>query len=733
MKLRKLSTIIVLITILAGLVTAAPNADMETYLIGFEPGHGVDVADQVRQHGGDIAHEYAFNVIAIDLPADADRAVAALENRPDVRYVEADGMMYAHGQAATVAPGTLATAGTTDQTTPWGVDRIGADAAHDTDTGSGVGIAVLDTGIDPEHETLEVAGGKAFVNCRPGGWCAERWDDDHGHGTHVAGTAAAQDNGIGVLGTAPDASLYAVKVLDRDGGGTWSNVAAGIEWAADENIEVISMSLGGGHSNTVQDAVEYAYGEGSLLVASAGNDYGDDVNYPAAYSEVIAVSATDENDDIAEFSSLGEAVELTAPGVSILSTLPNDDYGSASGTSMSAPHVSGVAALAWSQLGDADNVEVRAHLQDTAEDIGLSDTEQGYGLVDALAAVDVEETTGALEGTVTDEAGNALEGATVELNGEEATTDANGFYRFDEVATGDYDVTASRDGYTSETHTVTIDEDETTTQTFTLTQLYTVNGTVTDADSDDAIADAAVTIDGTDHATTTDVNGEYTIDGVENGTYDLTVSKDGYYAEEQSVVVEEDVTVDVALNAIPTYTVSGTVTDGENNPIEGATVTNEETGETVTTDENGDYSFTDVEEGTYTLTASAEGYVSASQKVSVTEDVTNADFQLAEVEESAPVIDTFDVDNNSNPQWARADVQWAVSDDGGNLAEVRLDVYDSNGNHVDSEVWDVSGGDTSGEYEFRERNGHGDYTFVLTVTDENENETEQAESVTLER
>ena len=302
------------------------------------------------------------------------RAAEELRQRDDVRYVEHDIPVQATGQ-----------------TVPWGVDRTDADRAHDAgETGSGAAVAVLDTGIDPTHETVgpNVGIGRAETRCT--GDCEADWDDDHGHGTHVAGTVGAADNGVGVVGTATDTTLHPVKVLADDGSGWSSDVAAGIEWAADNGCDVINMSLGGfGDLSSLEEACRYAYDRGVLLVASAGNDgpCTDCVGYPAAYDTVVAVSATDENDDLADFSSTGPEVDLAAPGVRVYSSVPGDAYEYWNGTSMAAPHVAGAGAHLLAN--GYSNADARRRLADTAEDIGLSSSEQGDGLVDVSAALDV--------------------------------------------------------------------------------------------------------------------------------------------------------------------------------------------------------------------------------------------------------------------------------------------------------------------------------------------------------
>ncbi|WP_254543190.1 S8 family peptidase [Halomarina pelagica] len=323
----------------------------------------------------------------------SDRAVEELRRRRDVRYVEADGTMRAIGDR----PGANAPpweggggSSTAAETLPYGIDRVDAEVAHANGyTGAGADVAVIDTGIDSDHPDLaaNLGEGRAFVKCR-GGSCNVPWDDDNGHGTHCAGTADAIDNEEGVVGVSTEATLHAVKVLDRRGSGSFSDVAAGIEYTADQGWDVASMSLGASSgSQTVEDACTYAYGKGVLLVAAAGNSgpCTDCVGYPAAYPEVIAVSATDSTDALASFSSTGPEVELAAPGADVLSTVPGGGYDTLSGTSMACPHVAGAGGQLMAR-GYA-NAEARDRLAATAEDVGLSENEQGNGLLDVAAAL----------------------------------------------------------------------------------------------------------------------------------------------------------------------------------------------------------------------------------------------------------------------------------------------------------------------------------------------------------
>jgi len=221
--------------------------------------------------------------------------------------------------------------------------------------------------------------------------------DDYGHGTHVAGTVAAEDNGEGVVGVAPEAELYALKVLNSNGSGSFSDVIAALQWCVDNGIQVTNNSYGssGDPGETLEIAFDNAYYDyGIIHVAAAGNSgnppgTGDNVGYPAAYESVIAVAATDQNDERAQSSSTGPDLELSAPGVAIKSTLLGGGYGEKSGTSMASPHVAGTAALAWAVDPTYSNSAVRTQLQNTADDLGATggDSEYGYGLVNAAKAV----------------------------------------------------------------------------------------------------------------------------------------------------------------------------------------------------------------------------------------------------------------------------------------------------------------------------------------------------------
>ncbi len=271
-------------------------------------------------------------------------------------------------------------------TIPWGVYRVQATDAHYYGyKGNNIKVAVLDTGIDGWHYDLYVRGGYSVFNDSP-------YYDEHGHGTHVAGTIAALENSYGVLGVAPDVSLYAVKVLGNDGYGSISGIIEGIEWAVNNNMDIINMSLGSDYYSSIfEDWCDYAYRSGLLLVAAAGNSgnsygTGDSVEYPARYSSVMAVAATDYYNDRAWFSSTGSALEIAAPGVDVYSTYPDNYYVYMSGTSMACPHVVGAAALVWSANPYLSNKQVRKKLVNSAQYLGSS-YHYGAGLVQAYNAI----------------------------------------------------------------------------------------------------------------------------------------------------------------------------------------------------------------------------------------------------------------------------------------------------------------------------------------------------------
>ena len=363
---------------------AAPN-QLTPVIVGFK---GLPNAALIHAFGGQITHEYSIvPAMACSLPA---QAINALQKNPNIAYVEEDFEVTAleYGYP----------------TEDWGITQIGAKSVHATNKGTGIKVGVIDTGINKLHEDLS-------MKIKPG------WDfvnndndpmDDNGHGTHCAGIIAAAINSyngvpVAVVGVAPEASIYAYKVLNSRGSGTISNIILGIQRAVTDQVDVISMSLGStSYSQGLYDACVAATSNNVVVVAAAGNSgntaTGSTVNYPAKFGCVIAVGATDVNDKLATFSSTGPEVDVVAPGVSILSDYKdvsqydgrNCDTLYMSGTSMACPHVAGTAALILSANPSLTPIQIQEILQDTAKDLGTVvgfDNYYGYGRIEAAQAV----------------------------------------------------------------------------------------------------------------------------------------------------------------------------------------------------------------------------------------------------------------------------------------------------------------------------------------------------------
>lgn len=278
----------------------------------------------------------------------------------------------------------------------WHLKKVGAESSWEMGCGMGVTVAVVDTGV----ACFDKSGFMKGTDLQ-GTRCVDGWNfinnspdaaDDQGHGTHVAGTIAqTTNNGKGVAGMAFCASLMPVKVLNKYGSGTMQGVAQGIRWAADHGAQVINLSLGGpSGSSILEDSVKHAHDKGVIVVAAAGNS-GRSVGYPAAYPEVVAISATDSNDKIAYFSSRGPEVDLAAPGVGVTQQTICEGgknkceiFGTFSGTSMASPHVAGAAAV-LEGLGVTDPDAVEAALKATAEPKGEK-TLYGSGRLDVSSA-----------------------------------------------------------------------------------------------------------------------------------------------------------------------------------------------------------------------------------------------------------------------------------------------------------------------------------------------------------
>lgn len=321
-------------------------------------------------------------------PGDVASARAKLLRRPDVAYVEVDGVARASDLGDAAASGVVAKWRPNDTFLgqQWALATLGAERAWEFSRGTGVTIAVVDTGVDYLHPDLKgrVDIGRDFVDND------EDPMDVQGHGTHVAGIAAAgADDGFGVAGIAPGARILAVRVLDADGAGNYSQVAKGIVYAVQRGAKVINLSLGGDEqSELLRDAIDYASARGAIVTCATGNEGRSAIGYPARYDSCVAVGATDSSDVRAAFSNAGEGIDLVAPGAQILSTTMGGLHESWDGTSMATPYVSGAAALLVSQgLGRRD---VLATLTSSAKDLGAPgpDVLYGAGRIDVAAAAE---------------------------------------------------------------------------------------------------------------------------------------------------------------------------------------------------------------------------------------------------------------------------------------------------------------------------------------------------------
>ncbi len=415
-KKRALGYLATLATLAAALfVTASSPTDEPRYapgrvLVKFRTARLPYIAEDLLDSYGMISLQKApqIGLYVVETPPgfDVEQTVAALRRNPEVRYAEPDYYFRIHvtpndeffgRQYALSNPGDkLALPGS-----PTGTVNadIRATAAWEENKGqTTVVIAVLDTGVDLTHPDLKnklTSPGRDLVN--------DDLDasDDHWHGTHIAGIAGAEtNNGFGVAGVAWNCKILPVKVLDKTGVGTASQIVLGIIWAADNGANVINMSFGSNDSaEALKDALKYAYGKKVVCVASAGND-GKDVDYPAAYDDyVLAVGATDYKDEWMAYSSPGTEVDVAAPGESILSLVPTwsvaaDDfpYRFRSGTSMAVPHVAGLAALIRSARPWLTAKDIMNIIRYTADDVNADklpgiDKYIGYGRVNMERAL----------------------------------------------------------------------------------------------------------------------------------------------------------------------------------------------------------------------------------------------------------------------------------------------------------------------------------------------------------
>ncbi|KRT93168.1 peptidase S8 [Bacillus glycinifermentans] len=323
-----------------------------------------------------VDHQYK-HIPAVAVTADKE-TVQDLKDDPDILYVEKN-VSFTAADSTEFKVLSDETGEDSDSFEQWNLKPIQAEKAWSAGlTGKNVKVAVIDTGISA-HDELTVSGGTSTVSY------TSSYSDDNGHGTHVAGIIGAKHNDYGIDGIAPGVQLYAIKALDQNGTGDLESILKGIDWSIEHGVNVINMSLGTStDSQILHDAVDKAYQKGILLVAASGNDgNGHPVDYPAAYSSVIAVSATDEENGIAGFSNTGAEVEFSAPGTSIISTYLHQQFAAGSGTSQATPHVTGMLALLKQLYPNETSAGLRQQLQQNVNDLGDAGRDQlfGYGLI----------------------------------------------------------------------------------------------------------------------------------------------------------------------------------------------------------------------------------------------------------------------------------------------------------------------------------------------------------------
>lgn len=399
MRKSKLLICLCMLSILATLLfpnlrvySASPQPKFVTgeIIVGFEQASISAVTKAAEHLGGQITKRISvLNAAVVKVQGNEDDFIKKIGKIPGVRYAERNGI----GEAA-FTPNDIY------WRYLWNMRIVKADVAWNTYRGSvGMGkefvIGILDTGVDYTHHDLA-------VNYMSGGydWVNNDWDpmDDNSHGTHCAGIAAAvMNNALGVAGVA-QCKIWAEKILDSGGYGDVTDLASGIVHAATHGVDIISMSLQRyPYSTLVEDSVNFAYNSGVLLVGAAGNDHKNidtDPSYPASYTNVMAVSATKSDDTFdSSYSNYGYKIEVSAPGTSVLSTVPSDGYGYKTGSSMACPLVAGLASLLWSYKPFLTNTQVRAALHAAVDDKGTpgKDIYYGYGRINCLKAISSPE------------------------------------------------------------------------------------------------------------------------------------------------------------------------------------------------------------------------------------------------------------------------------------------------------------------------------------------------------
>ena len=381
----------------SGFIGSASAAEGTTrVIVKFKEGHAaVSMTSAVASVKGTVKHEiFGTNAMAIEVPLSA---LKGLKNNPNVEYVEEDQIRYAFA----VSTPSTGNPYLTGQSVPYGIKLVQADLLPDTNVGNRK-VCIIDSGVDRAHEDL--VGNSANMSGQYDSGTGNWYTDENSHGTHVAGTIAAVNNsGLGVVGVNSNKrlKLHIVKVFGAGGWAYSSTLSSAANQCASAGANVISMSLGGGASNTTEsNTFASLASRGILSIAAAGNAGNTAISYPAGYSSVMMVGAVNEFKQWASFSQYNTKMEIAGPGVSVLSTVPlavsGTKYASFNGTSMATPHVAAVAALVWSYYPTCTGSQIRTSLGKSAQDLGTAgrDTKYGFGLVQAKAAYDRIRTYG---------------------------------------------------------------------------------------------------------------------------------------------------------------------------------------------------------------------------------------------------------------------------------------------------------------------------------------------------
>lgn len=495
-------------------------------LVGVSAAHEMasvrsDVEQDLPENARVLRENETLGYMEVELPEQASaQAMTAMQNKPGIEYTEESETYEIQATPSDDLFG--------EQYAP---QQVNAPVAWDTTFGSDdVTIAVIDQGVLYDHPDLtarfDANGGRDFVDSDSDP-APDSLSDEY-HGTHVAGIASAStDNGEGVSGIS-DSRLISGRALSEQGSGSTADIADAVQWAADQGADIINLSLGGGgYTRTMKNAVSYAVNNGALPIAASGNAGNNSVGYPAAYSEVVAVSATDENEQVTDFSNTGDAIDVTAPGDQVLSTWTNNNdrqsrpfrgrYARITGTSMACPAASGVAALGLAADSSLSVTELRQRLKSTAVDIGEPTTEQGAGRVDAANIVSVNGTQPPAVDIVGESSRTVQVDTAVTFEASASDPDGGSVQSYD----WDFGDGATASG-TSATHT------------YTSTGEYTASVTVTDDEGETSTESVDVTV--------TSEGGGETVTASAEGTLDAYWDSDNY-TYSPSLSVTEQITV----------------------------------------------------------------------------------------------------------------------------------------------------------------------------------------------